>query len=102
MQEKDSLQVLEKIETGMFCKVGLPLTHSKTSDVISVYLGKDKQDRYNFYGGKILGTYKMTDKFIIRQNIKISKIDNEEKEKLLYQILRKQEIRDKHRAKESR
>ena len=38
MQEKNSIKVLENLGIGMFCNVGLPLTNSMSSDVISIYL----------------------------------------------------------------
>ena len=28
MQEKDSIQTLEEMQTGMICSIGLPLTNS--------------------------------------------------------------------------
>lgn len=98
MQEKDSIQILEEMGTGMFCKVGLPLTNSMKSDVIAIYLGKDKEGRYNFFdGGGAIGTFKMPKDFIIKREIKIEKVNNEEETKHLYTILKKQEIRNKHK-----
>ncbi len=103
MQEKDSIQILEEMGTGMFCNIELPLTNSMKSDVISVYLGKDKDGRYNFFdGGGAIGTFKMSKEFIINREIKIAKLNNEEKTKDLYNILKKQEIRDKHKTRDSR
>ncbi len=103
MQEKNSIKVLENLGIGMFCNVGLPLTNSMSSDVISIYLEKDKDGRYNFYdGGGSIGTFKMSKDFIIKRDIKISRVNNEEKTKHLYTILKKQEIRDKHNLRDSR
>lgn len=36
MQEKDSIQTLEEMRTGMLCSIELPLTNSMKSDVISI------------------------------------------------------------------
>ena len=103
MQEKDSIQILEELGTGMFCNIELPLTNSMKSDVISIYLGKDKEGRYNFFdGGGAIGTFKMPKEFIIKRDIKISKINNEEQTKELYTLLKKQEIRDRHKLRDSR
>ncbi len=103
MQEKDSIQILEELGTGMFCNIELPLTNSMKSDVISIYLGKDKEGRYNFFdGGGAIGTFKMPKEFIIKRDIKISKINNKEQTKGLYTLLKKQEIRDKHKLRDSR
>ena len=51
MEEKDSIEVLEELGTGMFCNIELPLTNSMTSNVTAIYLGKDKDGRYNFFDG---------------------------------------------------
>ena len=49
MEEKNSIEVLEELGTGMFCNIELPLTNSMTSNVTAIYLGKDKDGRYNFF-----------------------------------------------------
>ena len=104
MQEKDSIQILEEMTTGMLCSIELPLTNSMKSDVISIYLGKDKDGRYNFLidGGGAIGTFKMPKEFIIKRNIRISKINSEEQTKGLYTALKKQEIKDRHKLRDSR
>lgn len=103
MQEKNSIQILEEMGTGMFCSIELPLTNSIKSEVISIYLGKDKEGRYNFFdGGGAIGTFKMPKEFIIKRDIKISKINNEEQTKCLYTALKKQEIKDKHKLRDGR
>lgn len=51
MQKENSIKVLEELDKGMFCNIGLPLTNSMKSDVTAMYLGKDKDGRYNFYDG---------------------------------------------------
>ena len=103
MQEQNSIKVLEELGTGKFCNVGLPLTNSMVDNVTAVYFGKDKDGRYNFYdGGGVIRTFKMTKDFIIKRDIRITKLNNQERESILYKMLRKQEIRDKHKNKESR
>lgn len=103
MQEKDSIQTLEEMQTGMICSIGLPLTNSMKSDVMSIYLGKDKDGRYNFFdGGGVIGTFKMPKEFIIKRDIKISKINSEEQTKRLYIELKRQEIKNKHKLRDSR
>ena len=44
----------------------------------------------------------MSKDFIIKRDIRISRVNNEEKTKHLYTILKKQEIRDKHNLRDSR
>lgn len=103
MQEKDSIQILEEMNIGTICFIELPLTNSMKSDVTSIYLGKDKEGRYNFFdGGGVIGTFKMPKEFIIKRDIKISMLNNEEQAKGLYTALKKQEIKDKHKLRDSR
>ena len=35
----------------MFYNIELPLTNSLKSNVTEMYMGKDKENRYNFYDG---------------------------------------------------
>ncbi len=90
MQEKDSIQILEEMGTGKFCIIGLPLTNTMRSDVTVIFLGKDKDGRYNFYdGGGNCGTFKLKKDFILQRNIKIKQI--EDKTIDLYKELNKKE-----------
>ena len=90
MQEKNSIQVLEEIVAGKFCVIGLPLTNKMTSDVTVIYLGKDKDGRYNFYdGGGNCGAFKLKKDFILQRDIKIRQI--EDKTIDLYKELNKKE-----------
>lgn len=38
----------------MFCNIELPLTNSMISNVTAIYLGKDKDGRYNFLMVEVL------------------------------------------------
>lgn len=49
---EDSIEVLETLERVMFCIITLLLIKSNVSDVVFIYLGKDKKGRYNFYDGR--------------------------------------------------
>ena len=51
MKEDSSIQVLEKLNAGKLCVIGLPLTNTMINDIVVIYLGKDKDYRYNFYDG---------------------------------------------------
>ena len=68
MEEKNSIQVLEEMVAGKFCIIGLPLTNKMTSDITVIYLGKDKDGRYNFYdGGGNCGAFKLRKDFILQR-----------------------------------
>ena len=104
-QEKSSIEVLEELGTGMFCNIELPLTNSMTSNVTAIYLGKDKDGRYNFFdGGGACGTFKMTKNFIMQRDIKITNKLDEDKTYDLYVELKKYQskIKDKHKDRDSR
>lgn len=103
MEQNNSMQVLNDLERGMFCSIGLPLTNSMKSDITVMYLGKDKDGRYNFYdGGGASGTFKMSEDFILRRDIQITKQFDEEKTFELYQELNKKTERIKHKDRNSR
>ena len=79
MQKENSIKILEELQNGMFCSIRLPLTNSMKSDITVMYLGKDKDGRYNFYdGGGASGTFKMSEDFILRRDIQITKQFDEE------------------------
>lgn len=72
MQKEDSIKILEELQNGMFCSIGLPITNSMRSDVTAMYLGKDKDGRYNFFdGGGAYGTFKLTEKLIREKKLKL-------------------------------
>ena len=103
MQKEDSIKILEELQNGMFCNIGLPLTNSMRSDVTAMYLGKDKDGRYNFFdGGGACGTFKLTEKMIREKNIEITKQFDEEKTFELYQELNKKTERIKQKNRDSR
>ena len=98
--EKDSIEVLEELNVGMFCNIELPVTNSLKSNVTAMYMGKDKENRYNFYdGGGACGTFKMTPQFIRDKDIKITKQFDEEKTYDLYAKLNEKTQRYKHRER---
>lgn len=97
MENNNSIKTLEELERGMFCVIGLPLTNTMVSDITVVYLGKDKEGRFNFYdGGGNCGTFKLKKDFILQRDIKIRKV--EDKTYDLYKELNKKE-RVRYRGK---
>lgn len=103
MQKENSIKILEELQNGMFCSIRLPLTNSMKSDITVMYLGKDKDGRYNFYdGGGASGTFKMSEDFILRRDIQITKQFDEEKTFELYQELNKKTERIKNKDRNSR
>lgn len=98
MEEKNSIEVLEELSAGMFCNIELPLTKSMKSNVTAMYMGNDKEGRYNFFdGGGACGTFKLTERFIREKDIVITKQFDEKKTYDLYVKLNEQTKRFKHR-----
>ena len=48
MQDLEAINYLEKLEIGKFLTVNIPITSKKSSPITAMYLGKDKEGRYNF------------------------------------------------------
>ena len=44
---ESAIEILEELNSGMFCNIELPLTNSLKSNVTAMYMGKDKEGRYN-------------------------------------------------------
>mgnify|MGYP006958025626 CR=1 FL=1 len=100
MENKNSIEILEELNAGMFCNIELPVTNSLKSNVTAMYMGKDKEGRYNFYdGGGACGTFKMTAQFIRDKDIKITKQFDEEKTYDLYVKLNEKTQRFKSRER---
>lgn len=103
VEQNNSIQILEELDKGNFCNIELPLTNSMKSDITAMYLGKDKDGRYNFYdGGGASGTFKMSEEFILKRDINITKQFDEERTFELYQELNKKVDRVKQKNRDSR
>ena len=101
MESEKSIQMLEQLNAGKFCIIGLPLTNTMVSDITVIYLGKDKDGRFNFYdGGGNCGAFKLRKDFILQHNIKIKQI--EDKTIDLYEKLNKKEKIKHKESKKSR
>lgn len=48
MQDLEAINYLEKLEIGKFLTVNIPITSKKSIPITAMYLGKDKEGRYNF------------------------------------------------------
>lgn len=48
MQEFDAINYLEKLEVGNFITVNIPITSKQSIPITAMYVGKDKEGRYNF------------------------------------------------------
>lgn len=99
MEKENSIEVLEKLNAGKFCVIGLPLTNTMVSDITVIYLGRDKDGRFNFYdGGGNCGAFKLRKDFILERNIKIRQIEDKTND-LYNELNKKEKIKHKERTR---
>ena len=100
MEREDAIKYLENLQQGDFLTVNIPIIADKKIQVTAMYVGKDKEGRYNFYdGGGACGTFKMTAQFIRDKDIKITKQFDEEKTYDIYVKLNEKTQRLKSRER---
>lgn len=68
MQELEAINYLEKLEVGNFLTVNFPVTSTASIPITAMYVGKDKEGRYNF---KDNGEFILSKEFIEKGKITI-------------------------------
>ena len=53
MQELEAINYLEKLEVGNFLTVNIPVTSTTSIPITAMYVGKDKDGRYNFISNEV-------------------------------------------------
>ena len=96
MEEKDTIDFLEKLERGNFCTVNIPITNSQKIPVTVMYMGKDKQGRYNF---RDTGRFIMSKHFIEQQKIKVNRDYNQEQAMEIYSKVKLEQKARNQKAK---
>ena len=48
MENQETIKYLDNLLVGMFCTVNIPLYNNEKIPVTAMYIGKDKDGRYNF------------------------------------------------------
>ena len=48
MEREDAIKYLENLQQGDFLTVNIPIIADKKIQVTAMYVGKDKEGRYNF------------------------------------------------------
>lgn len=79
MENQEAIEYLNNLQSGMFCTVNLPLFNNGKSEKLPItvmYMGKDKEGRYNFID---TGRFIMSKEFIEQKAISIDKSFDEEK-----------------------
>ena len=79
--ENDSIEYLEHLEPGEFCTVNIPLFNNEIIPVTAMFMGKDKEGRYNFID---TGQFILSIDFIQKKSISIDKEFNEDEAFKIY------------------
>lgn len=85
MEDQDAINYLNNLQTGMFCTVNIPLYENEKMPITAMYIGKDKDGRYNFID---TGKFILSKEFIERKAISIEKNYDEEKAMEIYSKVR--------------
>lgn len=94
MENQETIKYLDNLLVGMFCTVNIPLYNNEKIPVTAMYIGKDKDGRYNFID---TGRFVLSKEFIEQKSITIDKTFDEDK---VFEIYSKVRIKDIENKKE--
>lgn len=96
MENQEAIDYLNNLQKGMFCTVNLPLYGNEIMPITVMYMGKDKEGRYNFIDS---GRFIMTKEFIESKSISIDKNFDEEKAIEIHSKVRMQFNKNKNKER---
>lgn len=68
MEKQEAIDYLNNLQPGMLCTVNLPLYGNEVISITAMYMGQDKDGRYNFID---TGRFIMSKEFKIQLTFKI-------------------------------
>ena len=96
MEKQEAIDYLNNLQPGMFCTVNLPLYGNEVIPITAMYIGKDKDGRYNFID---TGRFIMSKEFIENKAISIDKNFDEEKAMEIHSKVRMQFGKNKNKER---
>ncbi len=84
MKEQEAIDYIESLEPGQYMTVNIPLLGHDVIPVTVMYMGKDKQNRYNFID---TGRFMLSKDFIERGKISIDKEYDRDTADEIYQMV---------------
>lgn len=81
MKISESIKFLDELQQGKFCTVNIPLFNNEIIPVTAMFMGKDKEGRYNFID---TGQFILSKDFIQKKSISIDKEFNEDEAFKIY------------------
>ena len=100
MEKGDAIEYLDNLERGQFLTVNIPISLNNQAKITAMYMGKDKEGRYNFIDS---GRFILSKDFLEKENISIDKEYNgDEAIEIHAKFKREQEQKKKHHQRENR
>jgi hypothetical protein len=96
MERQEAINYLNNLQKGMFCTVNLPLYGNEVMPITAMYMGKDKDGRYNFMD---TGRFILSKEFIENKAISIDKKYDEDKAFEIYSKVRRQPNKKKNKER---
>lgn len=96
MERQETINYLNNLQKGMFCTVNLPLYGNEVMPITAMYMGKDKDGRYNFMD---TGRFILSKEFIENKAISIDKKYDEDKAFEIYSKVRRQPNKKKNKER---
>lgn len=99
MKEEEAISYLDNLEIGSYITVNIPIYKDENLPVTAMYLGKDKQGRYNFADS---GKFVFTKEFIERGKISLDKEYDDNKAYEIYIKIKKESNKEKKNKEKER
>ena len=96
MERQEAINYLNNLQKGMFCTVNLPLYGNEVMPITAMYMGKDKDGRYNFMD---TGRFILSKEFIENKAISIDKKYDEDEAFEIYSKVRRQPNKKKNKER---
>lgn len=96
MEKQEAINYLNNLQKGMFCTVNLPLYGDEVIPITVMYIGKDKDGRYNFMD---TGRFTMSKEFIENKAISIDKNYDQDKAFEIYSKVRIKSNKNKNKER---
>ncbi len=96
MEKQEAINYLNNLQKGMFCTVNLPLYGDEVIPITVMYIGKDKDGRYNFMD---TGRFIMSKEFIENKAISIDKNYDQDKAFEIYSKVRIKSNKNKNKER---
>lgn len=87
MKDIEAIKYLENMKQGMFLTINIPISKNTYQPVTAMYVGKDKEGRYEFLD---TGEFIMSKDFLKKTEITIDKEFNEDDAMKIHSRIRKE------------